>query len=1627
MANSTGKNLDQRRKGQAFLDELRQFHQSRGSPFKKIPIVGGKELDLSALYIRVVSLGGFAKVSDKNQWAELGEEFNFPRSCSNAAFALRQYYLRYLEKYEKVHHFGEDDEEAQPGNPKASLPVGAIPSSYNYQQHVVSDYLRQSYGLATDFIQPCDYNKLVLSLLSGLPNEVDFAVNVCTLLSNESKHSMQLDKDPKLVTLLLAHAGVFDDSLASFSGVFGTDWKEKTSRDFARFWKEVVEDAEVRELIWDKSNSAKDGTSREEHWQSLFHPPRNPGTGDMEAQRVLQIAVILRNLSFEEANVKLLAANRTCLRFLLLCAHCNLISLRQLGLDTLGNVAAELQLDPVDFRTTHLIFQTITKCLMSRDRFLKMRAMEILGNLSKADDNGVLICEYVDQESYREVIMLLTLPDLMLLMASLEVLYLLAQLGEIPCSKIASVDHSIDLLVRLVSVDLHTFGPDALTAVRLIEHQANADQAAEVRPQLVEQVPAAVQAASAPVTRAPVQPNVPPPGIVELDGEKFTLQWLNAHFETSPEGTISRSEMYSEYLATCSKMGRSNILNSTGFLKCLRTVFPNHTMRRQDEAKSSNQLQILLVGIRRRAIPLPVQLYYQQPQNPTAAPPPPAARHEAPGDPQAPPPGLPPGHPNLGPQFARPPGASKSSPLLAAGAQETSRVNPPTVPHHPVLRQPSPQLPPNPLAAPQLQVRTAPPVQTSAAAQNHSPQNPTPPPVPPQQHSPMLPTGTPVTLFQPVPPSHILTARVQGVCSPIAQQPPLPQTFPVSGVPQVDAQGSAAASVPSSTQGGGNPAQGVGSSQGSRVTFQNIAPKPAPNQSGGPTATTAPPNQQPPQSVVIVGPNPQQNAAYTPAIHQIVLTNPSTIPGAQPVQIGQPGAASSPCSPAASQSNAQVHTLTPQRPHQQQPPPLQIISQTPPTQPTSTESSLIKQLLLPKRGPSTPGGKLILPAPQVPPPNNTIAPNPQVIYQSPSPQPVSVQLVPGQLPAAGAPPLQTVQLLPGPLISTSSPGGAAIIQGPTGAGVTFTVVPNTGFTTSTSAVAAVSQGVPQPPFPTGTVPHHISAPLPPPLPAPLRGDKIICQKEEEAKDATGLHIHERKIEVMENSSMAEGDSSNGKTSNGDVAAGAKLLNGGKCVEPNLPPYNSGNSQGVLNGPLTENASSNGKQALSPGPNAPLEGNPDPKKTLVNGVCDFERGESGGNFNKNIPNHIASKQYLGNGEVGASEKTADQSLPSPPPSQQDTAKAQQAERLANGPHAAVRRPSAELTNGPLGPGHGVPALRQQLLPNSSLPAVPANGVASEPRGLKRPAENEDRSTGTAPSGIPSKVGVRIITISDPNNAGSSSTMVAVPAGTDPSTVAKVAIENATQQRNCSPTQAAGSTPAVTPPPAPSSQPATAGNHSPHLLAQQTSTAPSEPGRKAGQNFKCLWQSCKRWFETPSQVFYHAATQHGGKEVYGGQCLWEGCEPFPRQRLSFITHLQDKHCSREALLAGLKLEEQQAQSPNQTSSQTPPAAGSTPAQRAPKAIVNHPSAALMALRRGSRNLVFRDFTDEKEGPVTKHIRLTAALTLKNIAKHSDCGRMLVKRHETHLSVLALSNMEVSTTLAKCLYELKRSLQA
>ena len=54
-------------------------------------------------------------------------------------------------------------------------------------------------------------SKLVRSLQSGLPNEVDFAFNVLTIMSFERGEFLCLHKLPHLLAVMLAHVAVFSE------------------------------------------------------------------------------------------------------------------------------------------------------------------------------------------------------------------------------------------------------------------------------------------------------------------------------------------------------------------------------------------------------------------------------------------------------------------------------------------------------------------------------------------------------------------------------------------------------------------------------------------------------------------------------------------------------------------------------------------------------------------------------------------------------------------------------------------------------------------------------------------------------------------------------------------------------------------------------------------------------------------------------------------------------------------------------------------------------------------------------------------------------------------------------------------------------------------------------------------------------------------------------------------------------------------------------------------------------------------------------------------------------------------------------------------------------------------------
>ena len=76
-----------------------------------------------------------------------------------------------------------------------------------------TDSARGTAGFSTDTIQVTPTERIFMSLLCPLPNEQDFAINVCSLLAIENRKPFALRQCPRIIDALLAHAGVFSQGV----------------------------------------------------------------------------------------------------------------------------------------------------------------------------------------------------------------------------------------------------------------------------------------------------------------------------------------------------------------------------------------------------------------------------------------------------------------------------------------------------------------------------------------------------------------------------------------------------------------------------------------------------------------------------------------------------------------------------------------------------------------------------------------------------------------------------------------------------------------------------------------------------------------------------------------------------------------------------------------------------------------------------------------------------------------------------------------------------------------------------------------------------------------------------------------------------------------------------------------------------------------------------------------------------------------------------------------------------------------------------------------------------------------------------------------------------------------------
>lgn len=585
----------------------------------KFPKIAGNgklsDVDLYKLYEIVTGKGGWMKVNSKNEWSEIEKEVGFPEKCVNSELALKHIYIRYFDKYERFNFLGEEkermdeDEEESRHKRWSARALHSIPQSYNHGHHNISESTRINSKLSTDLYQPSEYDKLTLSLLSPLPNEHDFSINVLTLMSNECKQTLRLGKCPRLISILLAHAGIFEQY--NMREMFREFYSNVRGHSHDRFWNDLLVDKpDLTDLLYEDGLTNENVFKNAEEMKKLYSDKekllkelqdypflglgRGLGTQDYIGQRVHQVVSIIRNLSFFDENVSILARNRTLSRFLVLTASVRWNNLHMSALDVLGNIGAELELkDPFADITSRHLFGTVCDGIESSDRGVIISCLEILSKLCQNEANEDFLLKFLKKKNYEQVCLYLLVQDMMLLIYTLECVYSLTSLGEKACNSIVDIHGVMDTLVSLVTIEAQSLGPDSCIQMKVVE---TVPARMMQQPQRPSHVPSNIihrsgnipdqQRAMYQTPTKFTQPSLESPTRAEQllkqnqqqviqENEQFALAWLRNNFELSPSlmVKIEEQDMYKMYVNACTKVGRKGALSQVHFPRCVRSVF----------------------------------------------------------------------------------------------------------------------------------------------------------------------------------------------------------------------------------------------------------------------------------------------------------------------------------------------------------------------------------------------------------------------------------------------------------------------------------------------------------------------------------------------------------------------------------------------------------------------------------------------------------------------------------------------------------------------------------------------------------------------------------------------------------------------------------------------------------------------------------------------------------------------------------------------------------------------------------------------------------------------------------------------------------------------------------------------
>jgi hypothetical protein len=471
--NNNSFKLDKERED--FTNRLIEFHRHKNvnTPLASWPTLNGRAIDLHKLYTKVMSIGGWEIVCEKDKWNDVGiylDKASF-LACTNGAHALRLVYIRYLSMFEKFNQslinngingtantiaisgsnnnmdnlltnsslfhaalntfsaaqqlaslstvisgglggvagmnssinksslldIDKTDELALISRRKFSYLIDSTSMNYNYNQHhyYANTLNDQSNLQINNKLQFNPYEKLEISLISGLPNEIDFVFNTILLLSSDEYHMFRIYTSTRLIDLMLAHIGFFGQSSSSAEtnshrNLYDNVWQKNNQRNYVKFWhnsiqpppgiendEEIDEEFECPSLnklianlmpkLYNKYLKTLPSHELLNLQETISTDPidTNNKQQQTEFRRIEQVMIILNNLSFEENNAEFMAnKSSNLIEFLIMCIYCtggesHSFEIKKHALDILVNLSRRLKLKSLNEKHKRLLLMSI--------------------------------------------------------------------------------------------------------------------------------------------------------------------------------------------------------------------------------------------------------------------------------------------------------------------------------------------------------------------------------------------------------------------------------------------------------------------------------------------------------------------------------------------------------------------------------------------------------------------------------------------------------------------------------------------------------------------------------------------------------------------------------------------------------------------------------------------------------------------------------------------------------------------------------------------------------------------------------------------------------------------------------------------------------------------------------------------------------------------------------------------------------------------------------------------------------------------------------------------------------------------------------------------------------------------